>query len=706
MFGATGMKMARQAKAKAVEDQTRDVPALSLRAAFEPRTLNEESRSIEVVWTTGARVMRGFFENFWEELSLDPKHVRMGRLNNGAPLLDSHDQFSGVSAVLGVVESARLADGKGTAIVRFAKDDPAADAAWNKVRQGILQNVSVGYRIYKAVKTDEVTDKVPVVRVEDWEPYELSMVPMGADDGAGVRSVSQSTNPCIFASASQPGAETMAEKPAVTDATPAIDPSDAVEAATRVAAERRDRAAQESAAAAVRATQDALVQERKRVAEVRATIRTANLSDELADKFIKDGTPLEDVRAACFKYMAARSDGDAPASGHGAFTYGEDQRDKFVRGGVASILQRAGLAPMINEAKKKAHASEQLQDVTTDAGEFRGMHLIDLARASLERNGQPTRGLHGEQLVKRALQYRGDAGMNTTSDFAILLETAVNKTFLGAYAVAPTTWRSWCGVKSVQDFRTSTFYRPGSFGALDSVTEAGEIKHKNIPDGAKATLTPSTKGNIIGITRRAIVNDDLGAFRDLAAQLGQSAAFTVEADAFAMITVNSGLGVTQSDSQPLFHSNRANIGATGAMSVTTWDSAASIMAVQKDVSANMILNLTPAVWLGPAALRATAQTLNRNTSDPTANKNSGVANPVQGLVRETIATGRLTGTRHYFLADPNLYPVFAVGFIDGQEAPRIDSEQSFEYDGVQWRIILDYGVAVLDYRGAVTCAGA
>ncbi len=177
----------------AAAEQARDVPPLSLRAQFQPKTLDEEQRTGELIWTTGARVLRGFFETFWEELSLDPKHVRMGRLNNGAPLLDSHDQFSGVSAVLGVVESARLADGKGTAIVRFAKNDPAADAAWNKVRQGILQNVSVGYRIYKAVKTEEVTDKVPVVRVEDWEPYELSMVPMGADDGAGVRSNTQST---------------------------------------------------------------------------------------------------------------------------------------------------------------------------------------------------------------------------------------------------------------------------------------------------------------------------------------------------------------------------------------------------------------------------------------------------------------------------------------------------------------------------------
>ena len=66
----------------------------------------------------------------------------------------------------------------------------------------------------------------------------------------------------------------------------------------------------------------------------------------------------------------------------------------------------------------------------------------------------------------------------------------------------------------------------------------------------------------------------------------------------------------------------------------------------------------------------------------------------------------LSSTRHYLLADPSMFPVFAVGFIDGQESPTIVSEQSFGYDGLQMKVILDYGTAVLDYRGAVTCAGS
>src|ERR671925_1615105 len=91
---------------------TRDLPPLTLRAALVPSTVNADTRTVELTWSTGAKVLRGFWEPFWEELSLDPKHVRLARLNTGAPLLDTHNMFE-LRAVIGVVEtgSARV-DGK------------------------------------------------------------------------------------------------------------------------------------------------------------------------------------------------------------------------------------------------------------------------------------------------------------------------------------------------------------------------------------------------------------------------------------------------------------------------------------------------------------------------------------------------------------------------------------------------------------------
>ena len=64
---------------------------LQTRAFFEPSSVDTEARTAEVIWTTGARVQRsGFNGPYLEELSMAPESIRMDRLNNGAPLLNSH----------------------------------------------------------------------------------------------------------------------------------------------------------------------------------------------------------------------------------------------------------------------------------------------------------------------------------------------------------------------------------------------------------------------------------------------------------------------------------------------------------------------------------------------------------------------------------------------------------------------------------------
>ncbi len=681
--------------------RTAEIPPLSLRASVVPASIDVEKRTVQLIWTTGARVMRGFFDRYWEELSLDPKHVRMERMNSGsAPLLNAHNGDD-LNAVIGVVEQASLQKTKGVATVRFAKaeDDPEADKIFRKVADGIIKNVSVGYRVHRLEKIEEDEDKVPVYRATDWTPHEVSMVPIGADAGAVTRA-SATTNACEFI-------QERAMDPDETE-TPIPTPKPAespASAATRSALNARLETAKQLEAARIAAAEDARINERTRQLGIRKIAEEAGLGGSWADDLIEADCSVDEARTVAFQAMTRREPDIAP---YVRVTAGDDAREKFVRGASAWIIERSGHANTISEAKKVGRLAHLFTGVSTDPGEFRGMRMTDLARHALELRGRVPMGLHGEQLIRAALQTRGDQGFNTTSDFSILLETAVNKIFLGQYALAPVTWPLWAGRKSVQDFRTSTFYRPGTFGVLDSLTEAGEIKHKNIPDGEKRTLTPGTKANIIGITRRALANDDLGAFQNLASGLGLAAALTVESDAFALVTANSGLGINY-DANPLFHSSRANIGPTGAMSPATLDGGRAVMAKQKDPSTNQFLALRPAVWLGPVELGGVAKQFNSSTTDPTDNKAQGVSNKVLNLFREIVDSPYLSAssaTRHYLLADPMLYPVFAVGFIDGQEAPRIETEQSFGFDGVQMKVVLDYGTAVLDFRGAVTCAGA
>ena len=104
-----------RAAARSPHVTTIDLPPLDFRAVV--KTVNEESRTVDLIFSTGAAVDRVDWwtgQRYVEKLSLDPAHVRLERLNAGAPLLDTHDSYS-VRNQLGAIEpgSARLELGDG-----------------------------------------------------------------------------------------------------------------------------------------------------------------------------------------------------------------------------------------------------------------------------------------------------------------------------------------------------------------------------------------------------------------------------------------------------------------------------------------------------------------------------------------------------------------------------------------------------------------
>jgi phage head maturation protease len=56
----------------------------------------------------------------------------------------------------------------------------------SKIRDGIIRDVSVGYTIHRVEKTENV-DSDDEWRVVDWEPLEISAVPIPADAGSQIR---------------------------------------------------------------------------------------------------------------------------------------------------------------------------------------------------------------------------------------------------------------------------------------------------------------------------------------------------------------------------------------------------------------------------------------------------------------------------------------------------------------------------------------
>lgn len=156
---------------------------------FEASTANAEKRTIELSFSSEIELER--WPGMLEVLSHEAGAVELDRLNNGAPLLFNHD----LDEVLGVVESASIgADRKGRAVVRFGNSERASEV-FRDVQDGILRNVSVGYRI-KEIKLDESREDVDRYMVRKWEPYEVSIVTVPADTSVGVgRSLKNSTHP-------------------------------------------------------------------------------------------------------------------------------------------------------------------------------------------------------------------------------------------------------------------------------------------------------------------------------------------------------------------------------------------------------------------------------------------------------------------------------------------------------------------------------
>ena len=158
------------------------------RALAAPATVDRAARTVEVVWSTGARA-RNYVPALGlitEELDMSPNAVRMDGLRSGqAPVLNTHRRGD-ARDVLGRITAARLERGRGYATLQFSA---AADVepVWQRIADGTLRAVSVGYRVHRYEPRPDAATGETVHRAVDWEPFEISVVPIPVDRDAAVR---------------------------------------------------------------------------------------------------------------------------------------------------------------------------------------------------------------------------------------------------------------------------------------------------------------------------------------------------------------------------------------------------------------------------------------------------------------------------------------------------------------------------------------
>ena len=135
--------------------------------------VDTKARTCELSFSSTTPVEREFGI---EVLSHAAGAADLSRLNNSAPLLFNHD----LDDILGVVESATIAGGKGRAFVRFGQDE-RGEWAMRQAADGVLVNVSFSYRV---TEYDEAPNGDLIAL--HWEVLEISLVTVPADNSVGI----------------------------------------------------------------------------------------------------------------------------------------------------------------------------------------------------------------------------------------------------------------------------------------------------------------------------------------------------------------------------------------------------------------------------------------------------------------------------------------------------------------------------------------
>lgn len=165
------------------------LPMMRREAPIVAGSFNPEKRTFDILWTAGAEVPR---MDWWtgtryvEVLEVSDKAVRLDRLKSGrAPVLNSHATY-GLDNVMGVIDgkSVRIEKGEGFASVRLSRRDDIAGLV-SDIGDGIISNVSPGYITHSY--REELRNGVSYRIATDWEPLEISFVPVGADPDAGLQ---------------------------------------------------------------------------------------------------------------------------------------------------------------------------------------------------------------------------------------------------------------------------------------------------------------------------------------------------------------------------------------------------------------------------------------------------------------------------------------------------------------------------------------
>lgn len=327
--------------------------------------------------------------------------------------------------------------------------------------------------------------------------------------------------------------------------------------------------------------------------------------------------------------------------------------------------------------------------------------MVDVIEA---RGGHAGNGRVTDEMIGTALRADLDiraAGTSTISLSGVLGNIA-NKHLLKSYNQVVSVVEKFCSQTDHADFKIHTRHRITADGELVDLNKDGEIKHAGLSEETY-TNQLKTKARMISLTREDMINDDLGAFRDLVAIFGRGGANALQRAVYTLLLSNAGA---------FFHADNKNLltGAGSALSIAALTLAEAAFGDQVD-SEGLPIGITPEILLCPPALKVTAEDIYKETKvneTTTANKPKTSNNPHAGkfepvptpwLNNAKVPGGSATGW--YLFGNPNSAPAIQIAYLQGKRRPTVENGQAnFNTLGMDWRSFWDIGVAFVDPKSA------
>jgi hypothetical protein len=700
------------------------------RAMLDTNTFSVADNSVEVIWASDTPCL--VFDNdgnpFYQVLSFNPTHVRMARLESGAPVLDNHKRDGSITEdQLGVVENARLMDDHGRARLRFSTRPAIADFV-KDVKEGIIKGISAGFRVLQYRNITNDGDRYPTLLAIDWEPFEISPVAVQEDYKCHVRSmavtaqlniINKNNNKNMTETEAEKAQRLIAEEAArntfVTEertrslgiigvarlaglepsfAETHITAGTALETFRSLANNEKARIEKPETAAekAIREAAELLgrtthvADERTRSLAILSDVAKAGLTAEFAEKHITDGTPLDTFRALVITEFANKQENMINGNG-GRVAIGADKAAAGRLLGLEEALTiRSFGASALGEGGPKTEYGK-------NATGGRRVTLADHGAFALEAIGVDIRSMSEGDIFTRAM---------ATGDFPIALSNVMNKNLRQRYQQATPQWQRFAKKVSAKDFKKIFGVQVDGNMQPAKINEKGEYPNVSFKE-AGDSFQLATYGLTMGITRQMFINDDLGAFEDFAPLVSDGFIYNQTKIVYDALLGANGLGRTiGEDSETVFHADHKNLAAVGSvMSLNSLNAAKVAMRRQLTLAKRKMNNNIPAFLVIPPELEVLAMQLIHSTITP--NTTSGT-NPLKGFA-EILVEDFFDNTTRWLLVSDKVESVkFAT--LDGQEG--IFTEQWWEPGKDTWKMKArnDFDATVEEFRGLYNNPGA